>query len=48
MVALDDIRVDECLYYIERPMKVVERKMKVIWKQGDTFGEGSVAASEGL
>ena len=30
VVPLDDINVDECLDYIERPIVIMERKMKTL------------------
>ena len=30
VVPLDDIQVDERLYYVKRPMVILERKMKVL------------------
>ena len=29
---LDDIQVDEHLNYVERPVTILERKVKVLWK----------------
>ena len=29
-VSLDDILVDECLHYVERPMAILEWKVKVL------------------
>ena len=30
MVSLDDIQVDECLNYVERPVAILERKKKIL------------------
>ena len=30
VVSLDGIQVDECLNYVERPMAILERKMKIL------------------
>ena len=30
---MDDIQVDEYLNYVERPMSILERKMKILWNK---------------
>ena len=31
VVSLDDIQFDECMNYIETPVAILERKVKVLW-----------------
>ena len=33
LVSLEDIQVDKHLNYIERPVVIMERKMKVLWNK---------------
>ena len=33
VVSLEDIQVDECLNYVERPVAIFERKMKALHNQ---------------
>ena len=30
VISLDDVQVDECLNYVERPVAILERKVKVL------------------
>lgn len=49
MVSLDDIRVDDHLNYVERPLAVLDRKMKALRNMVVSFFvQGLVAASEGF
>ena len=33
VVSLDDIQVDKCLIYVERPVAILEREKKILWNK---------------
>ena len=46
VVTLEDIQVDASLHYIEWPIVILDRKVKVFEEQRSALGSGSVATSE--
>ena len=48
MVPLDDIKINECLNYMEGPIVILYRKTNNLQKKGGSLGLGTVTPPKGF